>query len=54
MVGAAAVWLAHLEAGIRASRLVLLCGANARRGAQVTVQRPAAQETRRFRRPGTN
>lgn len=48
------MWLAHLEAGTRASRLVLLCGANARRGAQVTVQRPAGQETRRRRRPGTN
>lgn len=48
------MWLAHLESGIRASRLVLSCGANARRGAQVTVQRPAGQETRRGRSPGTN
>lgn len=30
------------------------CGASARRGAQVIVQRPAGQETRRGRSPGTN
>lgn len=43
--GSAAVWLTHLEAGIRASRLVSSCGANARRGAQLT-DRPAPCSTR--------